>query len=237
MRFIAILVGVLVGCFPVIGASKGYQEYGDGLTETAEIRIGHLLSNPGDYVDKAVKVVGLVNDVCPMRGCWIKVKDNNSDIVIRAKVTDGVIVFPLSSKGKQVDIQGKFEKLSFTEQQAKNWKVHLAEEKGIILWLGGSGVDKDKYWSRGNSVNTTFDQTWDQMSQDPPIIFVYVTAPYDIRFSEFLNYPEDLEKWNRHVEKDILGKLPKLPVYIIGNSGGAALALNGLHKLPDIKGV
>ncbi len=46
MRFIAILVGVLVGCFPVIGASKGYQEYGDGLTETAEIRIGHLLSNP-----------------------------------------------------------------------------------------------------------------------------------------------------------------------------------------------
>ena len=54
MRFIAILVGVLVGCFPVIGASKGYQEYGDGLTETAETRarIGHLLSNPGDYVDK-----------------------------------------------------------------------------------------------------------------------------------------------------------------------------------------
>ena len=47
MRVIAILVGVIVGCFPVIGASKGYEEYGDGLTETAEIRIGHLLSNPG----------------------------------------------------------------------------------------------------------------------------------------------------------------------------------------------
>ena len=130
---------------------------------------------------------------------------------------------------------------SYSETLGREFHIDLfrssIEEKGIILWLGGSGVDKDKYWSRGNSVNTIFDQTWGQMGQDPPIIFVYVTAPYDIRFSEFLNYPEDLEKWNRHVEKDILGKLPKLPIYIIGNSGGAALALNGLHKLPDIKGV
>ena len=44
-----------------------------------------------------------------------------------------MIVFPLSSKSKQVDIQGKFTRLNFTEQQAKNWKVHLAAEQGIVL--------------------------------------------------------------------------------------------------------
>ena len=58
---------------------------------------------------------------------------NNSDIIIRVKVTDGMIVFPLSSKSKQVDVQGKFTRLNFTEQQAKNWKVHLAAEQGIVL--------------------------------------------------------------------------------------------------------
>lgn len=110
------------------------------------------------------------------------------------------------------------------------------EEKGIVLWLGGSGMDEDKYWSRGNSVNKMFDETWNQMGQGPPIIFVYVTAPYDIRFAKFSNFPEDLEKWNQHVEEEILGNFPDLPVYLLGNSGGAALALNGLHKLSNIVG-
>ena len=68
-----------------------------------------------------------------MRGCWINVKDNDSESVIRVKVTDGEIIFPLSSKGKQVNVQGIFTKLEFTEEQAKMWKIHLAEEQGIKL--------------------------------------------------------------------------------------------------------
>ena len=68
-----------------------------------------------------------------MRGCWINIKDKGSDINIRVKVTDGDIVFPLSSEGRQVDVQGIFSKLEFSEEQAINWKVHLAEEKGIQL--------------------------------------------------------------------------------------------------------
>ena len=29
--------------------------------------------------------------------------------------------------------QGRFAKLKFTEAQARNWKIHLAEEQGITL--------------------------------------------------------------------------------------------------------
>mgnify|MGYP003329133478 CR=1 FL=1 len=39
MRVIAILVGVIVGCFPVIGASKGYEEYGDSTKMVMELLI------------------------------------------------------------------------------------------------------------------------------------------------------------------------------------------------------
>ena len=49
------------------------------------------------------------------------------------KVTDGEIVFPLSAKGKYVDVLGTFTKINFTEEQAKKWKIHLAEEQGIHL--------------------------------------------------------------------------------------------------------
>ena len=68
-----------------------------------------------------------------MRGCWIDIKDPESESNIRVKVTDGEIVFPLSAKGKYVDVQGTFTKINFTEEQAKKWKIHLAEEQGIHL--------------------------------------------------------------------------------------------------------
>lgn len=133
MRFIAILVGVLVGCFPVIGASKGYQEYGDGLTETAEIRIGHLLSNPGDYVDKAVKVVGLVNDVCPMRGCWVEIIEQQTSERIRFKVQDNVVIFPVEAVGQEIIAEGILRRYEMSKDQATRWLAHLAEEKNEVF--------------------------------------------------------------------------------------------------------
>ena len=138
-RLLGILILIFVSCsfqeteFDLLNKKNPNGFYGNEISLTEYASFKNLMSYPDKYMGKDILLSGEILEVCPMRGCWIKVKDNNSDIVIRAKVTDGVIVFPLSSKGKQVDIQGKFEKLSFTEQQAKNWKVHLAEEKGIIL--------------------------------------------------------------------------------------------------------
>ena len=45
--------------------------------------------------------LGKILEVCPMRGCWINIGiPKNPQNYIRVKVTDGEIVFPLSSKGK-----------------------------------------------------------------------------------------------------------------------------------------
>ena len=107
--------------------------YGNKIVLEEYSSFKNLMSYSHNYLNKDVLIKGEIVEVCPMRGCWINVKDNNSDIIIRVKVTDGMIVFPLSSKSKQVDVQGKFTRLNFTEQQAKNWKVHLAAEQGIVL--------------------------------------------------------------------------------------------------------
>jgi len=95
--------------------------------------ITELFDTPEIYLGDEVLISGEIIEVCPMRGCWINIKETNSDLHIRVKVTDGEIVFPLTSKGKYADVQGKFSKLEFTEEQARQWKIHLAEEKGIHL--------------------------------------------------------------------------------------------------------
>jgi hypothetical protein len=68
-----------------------------------------------------------------MKGCWIELKDFDSDLLIRVKVKDDVIIFPQDSKGYDVIVKGQFTKIEFTEAKAKQWKKHLAEEKGISL--------------------------------------------------------------------------------------------------------
>ena len=108
-------------------------KYGTEISLIEQNEISSLLNMPNQYLDKDVLVSGTITEVCPMRGCWIDIKDVNSDSHIRIKVTDGQIVFPLSAKGKYVDVQGEFTKLNFTEEQAINWKIHLAEEQGVKL--------------------------------------------------------------------------------------------------------
>ena len=79
-------------------------------------------------------MTGVIEEVCPMRGCWLQVggEDNNNK-KIRFKVKDGDIVFPLSSKGRKVVAEGQFSVLTLNKKQAKNWKRHLAVEKGIDI--------------------------------------------------------------------------------------------------------
>ena len=111
--------------------SIGY--YGNHPSKGIIYDVDELLLSASESLGKKLLVNGIITDVCPMRGCWLQVKDYNSDSSIRIKVTDGEIVFPLSAKGKNVIAEGIFTKLELSEKQAKNWKHHLALEKGIEL--------------------------------------------------------------------------------------------------------
>ena len=111
--------------------SIGY--YGNHPSKGVIYDVDELLLSASESLGQKLLVNGIITEVCPMRGCWIQVKDYNSDSSIRIKVTDGEIVFPLSAKGKNVIVQGIFTKLKLSEKQAKSWKHHLALEKGIEL--------------------------------------------------------------------------------------------------------
>ena len=110
------------------------------------------------------------------------------------------------------------------------------EPKGLVLWFGAPGKTKDGYDEREKGVVPIFREAWDRLGEDLPIIFVFVSGPYDIEIAKFSKFTADKDRWNQHVEKDILGNWPDLPVYLIGNSGGAALAFNGIHKSQRVVG-
>ena len=105
-------------------------ELGKKLELNSTTKVSTILDNPEKYLDKPVQVSGTVVDVCSHRGCWIDVSSDRPYETITVKVDDGVIVFPITAKGKNVVAEGKFEKLSLTDEQALRFKKHEAEEKG-----------------------------------------------------------------------------------------------------------
>ena len=107
--------------------------YGKSYKPDVNYDISSLLNDLDDLIGEIVEVKGRVTEVCPLRGCWMKISDISKKETIRVKVDDGEIIFPLSALGRIINVKGIFNKILFTEEQAINWKVHLAEEKGIPI--------------------------------------------------------------------------------------------------------
>ncbi|MEL1236719.1 MAG: DUF4920 domain-containing protein, partial [Candidatus Neomarinimicrobiota bacterium] len=80
--------------------------YGNILSKKEIIEVSQLLSNSDKYLDKRLLISGSIIEVCPMKGCWVQIKDDNSQETLRIKVTDGKIVFPLSAVGNKIIAEG-----------------------------------------------------------------------------------------------------------------------------------
>ena len=136
---LAVLLSVCFSCNSknleqkLLNKSKPSGLYGNMSKIQKVYGVDKLIDNKNDYMNSIVKVEGVIEEVCPMRGCWLQVVGENDYNKIRIKVKDGDIVFPLSSKGRKVVAEGQFSVLTLNEKQAKNWKKHLAAEKGIKI--------------------------------------------------------------------------------------------------------
>lgn len=89
-----------------------------------------LFQDTKKYEGKKVRVEGTVTDVCPKRGCWMKVGDPAGFEEVTFKVTDGVIVIPMNAKGKPAQAEGVVREIELSLERSKEYLAHLAEEKG-----------------------------------------------------------------------------------------------------------
>lgn len=107
--------------------------YGNDFSYSSVESISYVIENANKFIGKEIVVEGQIMDICPMKGCWMEIKEYDSDKIIRVKVQDDVIVFPQDAKNKKAIVNGIFNKIEFSEDQAKKWKIHLAEEKGLKI--------------------------------------------------------------------------------------------------------
>ena len=104
-RLVALTI-LAAAAVPLMAAAP--ESFGAGVTLSDSTPIERIIGRPSDFEGKTVRVEGTISAVCTHMGCWMALapdaaKDGSTLMI---KVDDGVIVFPVSAKGKRAAAQG-----------------------------------------------------------------------------------------------------------------------------------
>ena len=117
-------------CSGIIFAQTEASKLGAEITLTEKTKISDILADPDAYLGETVLVEGEVLDVCPKMGCWMELKSDEGEGIIKIKVKDGDIVFPVEAVGDYAVVEGTVYKIDLTQEEAVNYFEHIAEESG-----------------------------------------------------------------------------------------------------------
>ena len=100
--------------------AAGETKLGAGVTLKHATEIPAIVAAPQDYAGKTIRVDGVATAVCTAMGCWMAVaaEGDPKGPVVRLKVEDGAIVFPVSAKGKKVAAEGVLEAIGGNDEHA-----------------------------------------------------------------------------------------------------------------------
>jgi cytochrome c-type biogenesis protein CcmE len=132
----AILVWVMASALVVPATAETLDRSVSSNSESLpqSVRVSELATNPDQYVGKQIQIVGLVEDVCPVRGCWASVKDAEDSSQIRFKVPDGRVVFTAKMVGDVVEAAGVFTR--YTKNELGQYeKTKHADYVGEVMYL------------------------------------------------------------------------------------------------------
>src|SRR5688500_6844267 len=89
------------------------KKLGAGVTLKEATPIAAIFAKPEDYNGKTIRVDGIATAVCTGNGCRMAIahSDAKDAPTLRVKVEDGVVVIPVTAKGKKVSAEGVFERV------------------------------------------------------------------------------------------------------------------------------
>jgi hypothetical protein len=92
----------------------------------------NVIARPMDFEKKTVRVEGVVTAVCQMMGCWLALAatDAPQSPTMLVKVDDGVIIFPISARGRRATVQGVIQRIGAGDAEGQEAAREHAEQAG-----------------------------------------------------------------------------------------------------------
>ena len=116
-------IGLSANAQPPAGDAKPGEWYGEKVNTEGAVNIADVAAKLGESDAVNTKIKAKIVEVCPNKGCWLKLQINDSTTAM-VKMKDYGFFLPLAAKGKTVVIDGevKMKTTSVAELQ------HYAED-------------------------------------------------------------------------------------------------------------
>src|SRR5688572_29467762 len=123
LNVLIILFAAVANAQPPAGDAKPGEWYGEKISAEGAVPLSEVAKNLGESEVVSTKVKAKVLEVCPKKGCWLKLQVNDSTTAT-VKMKDYSFFLPMAAKGKTVVIDGevKTKTVSVAELQ------HYAED-------------------------------------------------------------------------------------------------------------
>jgi len=129
MKKISALIATLFFAFvmmaqPPEGDAKAGMTFGEKITADNAVAANELAAKLKGTEPTAVKVTGVVTEVCKAEGCWLRMKTDNGSMLIKMK--DHAFLVPLAMNGKTIVADG----LATLKETSMEMLRHYAEDAG-----------------------------------------------------------------------------------------------------------
>ena len=125
LSIIAFLTISILNAQPPAGNANVGDQYGKVVSKKDAVKgkklIVNLQKNTGEKID--TKVTGTVLEVCPKKGCWVKLQLDDKSVAT-VKMKDYAFFVPTALEGKKIMVEGRAE---MAETSVKELK-HIAED-------------------------------------------------------------------------------------------------------------
>ncbi len=120
---LVVMTAILAQAQPPAGDAKPGEWYGEKITPDGAVALSELPAQLEKKEAIDTKIKAKILDVCPKKGCWLKLQVNDSTTAM-VKMKDYAFFLPVAAKGKTVVIDGevKMKTISVAELQ------HYAED-------------------------------------------------------------------------------------------------------------
>lgn len=125
---------------PTAAPNTNAQKLGAPITLTHTTQLAEIAKNPHAWENKLVATSGTVTAICQSMGCWMEIKDDQSEAHI--KMAGHSFFIPKSASGHKARVQAKVIKADMDDECAQE----AAQQTGkpvAKLQLEATGVELD----------------------------------------------------------------------------------------------
>ncbi len=132
LSFSIIMLAAVANAQPPAGDAKPGEWYGEKITADGAVPITDVAAKlAGGTESMDTKIKAKIVEVCPNKGCWLKLELSNGETAM-VKMKDYGFFLPLAAKGKTVVIDGEIKMKTTSVAELKHYAEDAKKSKEEI---------------------------------------------------------------------------------------------------------